>query len=110
MKIAFKNNRLEKSLTVASQTKKQYGHLAKRIVQRMESLYAAHNLAVIQSLPALECHPLHGDREGEWAISISGNHRIVFVIDQQPVPKKNDDSIALDLITRIRILEIIDYH
>lgn len=110
MDIAFKNKKLEKSLTRASDIKATYGHLAKRIAQRMESLKAAENLAVVQSLAALECHPLTGDRKSQWAVSISGNWRLVFEIDEIPLPKREDNSIDTQQVTHINIVEITDYH
>lgn len=30
------------------------------------------------ALPGLQLHPLKGDRRGFWAVSVSGNWRIVF--------------------------------
>ena len=90
--------------------KQAYGPLAKRVSQRMESLQAADHLAVILSLPALECHPLHKERTGQWAISISGNWRIIFEITQDPIPQMEDKSIDFSKVTQIRILEIVDYH
>jgi proteic killer suppression protein len=34
-------------------------------------------------------HPLHGNPEGYWAVSVSGNWRLVFVFD-------GEDAILLD--------------
>ena len=30
------------------------------------------------ALPGFRLHPLQGDRKGDWAVSVSGNLRIVF--------------------------------
>lgn len=30
------------------------------------------------NLPGFRLHPLKGDRKGQWAVSVSGNWRIVF--------------------------------
>lgn len=30
------------------------------------------------AVPGFQLHPLKGDREGQWAISVSGNWRITF--------------------------------
>ena len=30
------------------------------------------------NLPGFRLHPLKGDRKGEWAVSVTGNRRIVF--------------------------------
>lgn len=110
MNITFKNRKLQKILTDPGEIKKAYGSMARRVSQRMDQLQAAPNLATIQSLPAMECHILTGDRKGEWAVSISGNYRLIFEIDQDPIPTKDDGSIDSIRITDIRILETTDYH
>jgi proteic killer suppression protein len=33
------------------------------------------------NLPGLRLHPLRGERRGEWAVSVSGNWRVVFEFD-----------------------------
>ena len=45
-------------------------------------------------LPGYRLHPLKGDRNGFWSISISGNWRVVF---------RFDDGDAYDV-------ELVDYH
>ena len=110
MNITFKRKKLQKILTDPVEIKKAYGSLAKRISQRMDQLQAAPNLATIQSLPALECHLLTGDRKGEWAVSISGNYLLLFEIGHNPIPTKDDGGIDSIRITDIRILETTDYH
>jgi proteic killer suppression protein len=109
MNIDYKSNKLRKILTTAILIKKEYGTMAKKVSQRMEQLIAADNLAVLISLP-VNCHSLTGDRQGEWAIDISGNFRLIFEINQNPIPLKSDQSIDTILVTDIRILETTDYH
>ena len=45
-------------------------------------------------LPGYRLHPLKGERKGQWAVSVSGNWRLVFVFE-------NGDAMDVDLI---------DYH
>jgi toxin HigB-1 len=45
-------------------------------------------------LPGYCLHRLHGDREGQWAISVSGNWRLVFGFE-------GEDAADVDLV---------DYH
>jgi proteic killer suppression protein len=33
------------------------------------------------NLPGFRLHPLHGQLEGYWAVSVSGNWRVVFRFD-----------------------------
>ena len=108
--ISFKNKKLQKILTDPRETKKAYGTMAKRVSQRMDQIQAALILATLQSIPALECHLLTGNRKGEWAVSISGNYRLIFEIDQHPVPVRDDGTIDSIMVTDIRIIETTDYH
>jgi proteic killer suppression protein len=41
--------------------------------------------------PAFRLHPLKGERKGQWAVSVSGNWRLVFTFD-------GEDVTDLDLI------------
>jgi len=34
----------------------------------------------LKKLPGLRCHPLRGDREGQWAIKLTGNYRMIFTL------------------------------
>jgi proteic killer suppression protein len=34
------------------------------------------------ALPGLKLHPLRGDWKGFWAVSVSGNWRVVFRFDE----------------------------
>ena len=46
------------------------------------------------SLPGVRFHPLKGDRKGQWAVSVSGNWRLVFAFE-------DEDATDVDLV---------DYH
>lgn len=110
MNISFKSNRLKKQLSSASEIKKGFGVNAKRVSQRIDEIEASPNLEVLILIPAAHCHPLRGKREGEWAVDISANHRLVFEIANDPVPRLNDGTIDTIKITDIGIIETIDYH
>lgn len=110
MKIEYKSGKLRKQLEDASEIKKAFGSNAKRVSARMDDIRAAPNLAVLIQVRSANCHPLSGDKKGEWAVDISGNYRIIFEIDQDPVPIKKDGGVNCILVTDIRILSTIDYH
>ncbi len=110
MKIDFGNNKLRKQMSSASEIKRAFGVNAKRIQQRLDEMITSPNLAMLQQIPAANCHPLKGDRQGEWAVDISGNHRIIFEPDHHPLPKKENGEIEVIKITDIKILTTKDYH
>ena len=110
MKISFKTQKLKKQLTKAKEMQKSYGIMAKKINQRMKEIKASDNFEVLGTIPAAGCHELKGNKRGEYAVNISGNYRIIFVPDHDPVPFKDDRSINCKKITDIKILGIEDYH
>ena len=110
MNIEYSNNKLEKQLSDASQIKRAFGLLARKVQQRKGEIIDAPNLAVLMKIPAANCHPLHGDRKGEWAVDISPNHRMIFEIAHDPIPVKEDGAVNTILVTDIRIIGTGDYH
>ena len=77
----------------------------------MEDILAAPNLHVLCSIQQANCHPLKGNREDEWAIDISANHRIIFLLNHDPIPLKDDGGVKTIEITDIKIISTQeDYH
>ena len=110
MNIRYQKNRLKKKLSSASEIKRNFGINAKRVSSRLDDLNASPNLFVLIQIPAANCHKLSGDRAGEWALNISANHRMIFEIDHNPLPKNEDGSIDTQAVTDICVTEIVDYH
>jgi len=110
MKLTYKTKKLEKKLTDDIELIKAYGTSAKKIRQRILELKAAEHLGVIATLPALRLHPHKGKNKGLWSIDIHKNWRILFELDHEPIPKKEDGSIAIQEITIIKITSIEDPH
>ena len=90
MEIDYGNNRLRKQLSSASEIKRAFGTNAKRVSTRLDEIRASPNLAVLMQIPAANCHPLTANRRGDWALDISGNHRMIFEIAQEPIPTFED--------------------
>lgn len=110
MTIEYGSNKLEKQLNNATETKKVFGKMATKISQRMDEIRSFDNLYFLMKLPAAKCHALTGNRNGEWAVSISGNHRMIFVLRNDPIPLKEDGGIDTEKITTIKIIGTEDYH
>lgn len=110
MKIEYKNNKLKRQFGNASEIKKAFGEMAKKISVRLSEIVAAPNLAVLIQLPGPKCHALQGERLGEWAVRISTNYRLIFEIDHNPIPLNLDSSVNTKCITDILIIGIDDYH
>jgi proteic killer suppression protein len=110
LKITFKNNKLEKQLTIPKEMKKTFGTMAKKINQRMKEIEASENLAVLMRIPAANCHELTGDRRREFAVNISVNFRLIFTPDHFPLPVKEDQSVDAIRVIAVRIAGTEDYH
>jgi plasmid maintenance system killer protein len=109
MEIAY-SNRVKKKLSSASEIKKAYGTMAKKVQNRLDEIKASPNLKVLMQIPAANCHALSGNKDGEWALDISANHRMIFEIDHDPVPKKDNGEIETVEVTDVKILDTTDYH
>ncbi len=56
--------------------------LVGRVRNVLTVLIAAADMDGVQGPPGWRIHPLSGDRAGTWSISVSGNWRITFDIEQ----------------------------
>jgi plasmid maintenance system killer protein len=110
MKLSYINRRLEKSVATFSAIATNYGTRAKLVNQRKNDLESASSLETMRTLGG-NCHELVGNRKGQLAVDISGNHRIIFEPTHSPVPIKEDGGLDWKQVTKITILEIgEDYH
>jgi toxin HigB-1 len=64
--------------------------LTSRVRRVLTALIAVENIEGLEGPPGWRIHQLTGDRAGTWSISVSGNWRITFEID-------NDEIHNLDL-------------
>jgi proteic killer suppression protein len=81
----------------------------KLLKRRLAALLAAPTLADMAHVPG-NCHPLHADRAGDFAINLWGAYRLIFEPVDDPVPTLTDGGIDRAKITQIRIKEVTDYH
>ncbi len=108
MLLTFASKKLEKQLNSEKEIRKQYGHVARPLKNRMGALRAVANLDQVPRVPPERCHQLTGDRKGEFAVDLTGNWRLIFEPD--PAAFRDDGGIDLVAVTQIKILEIKDYH
>jgi proteic killer suppression protein len=64
--------------------------LVNRVRRILTALLSVENVEGLEGPPGWRIHQLTGDRAGTWSISVSGNWRITFEID-------NDEIHSLDL-------------
>ncbi len=99
MRVEYKNKTLMKVCTNASIARKKHGdRMAKLLHQRVDELKAADSVEQMIQFGIGRCHPLCGDRKGQYAVDLVHPHRLAFI--------KVDGEIKI-----VSIVEIIDdYH
>ena len=85
MEVQFRSRDLERCFLESKQAIKAFGPVVgKKYIQRIQIIQAIPNLSLLMALPSLNCHPLKGDRAGEWAINLTGFVRLIFTfVDEQ---------------------------
>ena len=84
MEIRFRTNKLQRQYERSDAAVKAYGEqVARRYVQRINVIKHARDIEELQRLPGLGCHPLKGDRAGEWAVKLTGFYRLIFTLESE---------------------------
>ena len=108
--IAWDDHKLEKSCASDKAGQRRWGSDHWKLMRRrLASLGAAPTLAAMDGVPG-QCHQLTGDRNGEFALHLWGQFRLIFVPDHEPIPALDDGGIDRALVTKILITEVVDYH
>ena len=82
MEIKFKTNKLQKQYENSKDAVKAYGmDVAKKYIQRVNILKSAKSFEELYKIPQLKFHPLTGNRNGEFAISLTGFYRLIITND-----------------------------
>lgn len=98
MDVEYKSKSIRKVCTDASAAERKYGlKMAVKIQQRIDEIQAASGVEELIQFHIGRCHPLHQDREGQYAMDLVHPMRLVFT------KKGNEIQIAY-------ITEIVDYH
>jgi toxin HigB-1 len=108
--IAWSDNKLEKACSTDRAGQRRWGadHW-KLLRRRLASLRASPTLGRMDGVPG-GCHPLSADRHGQFGVDLWGPFELILVPDHDPIPKLEDGGIDRDLVTKILIVEVVDYH
>jgi len=55
----------------------------------LTALMVAENLKDLPKVPGWRLHKLTGDRKGQWSVSVTGNWRITFAIENDEIHELN---------------------
>lgn len=111
MQVNFKSRKLQKVCNNEQRCIKKFGAIcAKRIRARLDELHDSPNLETMRYFPQARFHPLSGDMKGLYAVDVEHPKRLIIKPDHNPIPKKTDGGIDLEQVTRVLVVDIIDYH
>ncbi len=54
--------------------------VGRRYIQRINIIKQVQNLEELEKIPALRCHPLKGDRDGQYGVNLTGFYRLILTI------------------------------
>ncbi len=96
MEIEFATNRLAAASLSLSEATGLFGvPIGRKYIQRLAVLRATDKFTQLYGHMALRVHPLKGNRAGQYAMTLTGNYRLI-------VERMSED--------KVRILGVEDYH
>lgn len=108
MEIEFRDEHLRKICEIERYAVKQLGSpCAEKLKIRISDIFAASN---VRELPSGRPHALEGKRKGQYAVELHGGLRLIFVAANQPTPLVGKDNVDWSRVTKIKIIEVEDYH
>lgn len=79
MDIEYSNNRLEASSLNLNEAVHLFGlPVGRKYIQRVLILRAVGKFSELYGIRALKLHQLKGNRSGEYAITLTGNYRLII--------------------------------
>lgn len=82
MEFTFKTKRLRKCYEEHGRAVKEFGEeVARKYIQRINLIGKAAGLDELKYLPGLRCHALTGNRQGQYAMNLTGFYRLIFTLE-----------------------------
>jgi hypothetical protein len=111
MEISFSTVGLAGICNNRAETVRSWGAANSSLVRRrLSQLAAVPNLELMATIPGVQCHPLAGHCVGQFAVDLHPPFRLIFAPDIETLPRSDDGLIDRALVTKIRIIEVTDYH
>ncbi len=96
MKIEFVSNRLHSASVSFSEASRLFGMpIGRKYIQRLAILRATDKFSQLYGHRALGLHPLKGNRIGQYAMTLTGNYRLIVEMVEED---------------KVRIMGVEDYH
>ncbi len=79
MEITYKSKKLERICTEAKFAERTYGkEMAEKIYMRIRQIRATDTVQLMMEYRVGRCHPLSGNRSGQYAVDLVHPYRLVF--------------------------------
>jgi len=96
VELEFASNHLFNASVNLSEASHLFGiPIGRKYIQRLAVLRATDKFSQLYGHTALRLHPLKGTRAGQYAITLTGNYRLI-------IEKVNEE--------KVRIMNVEDYH
>lgn len=107
IEIEFKNSKFKRLCEDERKLTAQYGmQNARKIVRRLNEIEAADSLGMLVQYRIGRCHPLKGNRQGQFALDVEQPLRLII----EPILECDDNWEDWPNIRKIRVVEVTDYH
>ena len=110
MEISFATRKLQKACQDQRSLRRTWGEAGVLVGRRLVELDAFEVLAHVPTTPPWHRHQLKGNRDEQFAVNVGKSLRLVFEVANDPIPRREDGGIALERVTAVRVLEVVDYH
>lgn len=82
MQVRFRDKKLEKCFLESKKAAREFGEkVARRFIQRVQIIQSTPDLDTLVKAPGLHCHPLKGDRAGQWSVTLIDRWRLIFTFE-----------------------------
>ncbi len=82
MDVEFRSRRLRQRYERSAEAIRAWGpDVGRRYIQRVEALFGADRIQDLYQVRAFDLHPLTGDRDGQYAMRLTGQMRLILTID-----------------------------
>lgn len=95
MKVAFRTRKLEREYRKSVMAIRAYGkQVGRKYIQRINILKQVRNIDELAGLPGLRCHPLKGERQGQFAVKLTGFYRLIFTLHGNALEIANIEEVS----------------
>ena len=95
MEVTFRTRKLKREYLRSAMAIKAYGaQVARKYIQRINIIKHAGNIDELTGLPGLRCHPLKGNREGQFAVNLTGFYRLIFTLHGDELEIANIEEVS----------------